>query len=67
MDKMTCTPILSIDLAVKKVKDATHKNGDIDGTCKQSLTFRPPYVRAVFSLRGMELSEGLRDITLPGR
>ena len=34
---------------------------------RKSLTFRPPYVRAVFSLRGMELSEGLRDITLPGR
>ena len=36
MGKMGCTPILSIKVSTKKIKGAVHKNGDVDGTCKQN-------------------------------
>ena len=41
MGKMGCTPILSIKVSTKKIKGAVHKNGDVDGTCKQN--FMPPF------------------------
>ena len=35
--KMSCTPILFVQVSIKKTNGAVHKNGGVDGTCKQSL------------------------------
>ena len=34
---MGCTPILSIEVAIKKIKGVAHKNGHVDRLCKQGL------------------------------
>ena len=36
--RMGCTLILSIKVSVKRIKGIAKKNGDVDGTCKRSLT-----------------------------
>ena len=35
--KMDYTPIPSVKVLVEKIKDAAHKNGDLDDTCERSL------------------------------
>ena len=34
---MGCEPILSVNVSIKKIKGAAHKNGDVNSTWKQSL------------------------------
>ena len=38
MGKMGCKLFLSFNLFIKKIKEAAHKNDDIDGMCKRIFT-----------------------------
>ena len=40
MATMGCTLILPVKVSINKIKGASHKNGDVDGMYKRSLTFR---------------------------